>query len=215
MSLFRSCKKHGVTLNSALEAATLRAASFWIASHATQTTSEQLGNVSSFTNPHMRKHLPQQTFGRDESEMASHMWMVKSEYAITQLMDEDFWATARRVQTTFTATKDIALNSCPLFTHLRRFCLETFLNLRGRRIVTCNHTNRGESSWMNPQEGVTRVVGLLNLANHSFGSVFWWFVTTVDSRMFVSVSYATQAVSDDDARAHMQRSLDMLRGACA
>ena len=165
----------------------------------------------------MHKHLPPRTFGAKESKMATLMWLLFNDYAIADAIVDDFSDVARQIQTAIAQTKTKSLNECPLYTFLQYQTFQIFRELRGKRTITCNFTNHGECSWVNgnDDEAVTRVVSLLPLANHtSFGSVFWWFATTINQRMFFTVNYVTHAVSDDDAREHLQQSISILVDAC-
>ena len=214
---FRACKKNGVTINSALQAASLQTAALWIKRKAAGKSlfNTDLGKVTCVTNPQMHRHLPTETFEADESTLVMLMWMVINEYDLEDTASVDFWTMARRVQTAITSEKQRALDDWPMFTITQRPCFHIFEQLDGKRTGTINYTNHGESSWLNPVDGATRVVGLLPLANHLlYGSVFWWFVTTIDQRMFLAVNYVTHAVSDDVARSHLLQSKKFLLEAC-
>lgn len=218
LAVDRACKARGVTINSALQAAALQAAAMWILSRTQQKglhSNLDLGKVTCVTNPQMHKHLPAHTFDADESMLANLMWMFVNEYPLVVTAGDDFWALARRVQKEIASNKQTALDGWPMFAALEKPCFDIFPKLRGKRTGTCNFTNHGECSWVNPDHSSSRVVGLLPLANHRmFGSVFWWFVTTIDRRMFMSVSYVTHAVSEEDVRSHLLHCKTLLLDAC-
>ena len=88
---FRACKKNGVTINSALEAASIEAAALWLKGKAKEKgfSDGDLGKVTCITNPQMHRNLPAETFEADESRLAMLAWMVINEYDITDATSHD------------------------------------------------------------------------------------------------------------------------------
>ena len=92
---------------------------------------------------------------------------------------------------------------------------QSILELCGQRLFMLGYTNVGDCSWLNCESNTTRVTAAIPLGNKCIqGAQFWVLASTVEQRMCVTVAFPSHVATMEDARAFLQRSVDVMVDAC-
>ena len=115
-SVFLCCsitKTNGVTIQSVIEAASLKAAAQLIKSRATGNT-WKLGSDDVIIAPQLFKHLPPETFPDDVSKISSLFWTMTNKFDMNECAEKDFWPLAKQVLETNRKSVVTSLQQTPV-----------------------------------------------------------------------------------------------------
>ena len=214
-------KTNGVTIQSVIEAASLKAAAQLIKSRATGNT-WKLGSDDVIIAPQLFKHLPPDTFPDDVSKISSLFWTMTNKFDMNECADKDFWPLAKQVFETNRKSVLTSLQQTPVIFSLfgTEGMPDMIMSMNGKRMSLFSYTNHGDCSWVNScaqGEAHVKVTGVFSHVYQSrpVGPVFGHFVSTISGRFFWCVTYSNDVMDEASAREHLQESVRILLEACS
>ena len=215
----RAAREHGVTIQSVVQAATVKTASQLIKTRADD-NSQKLGTEQTIVSPQLFKHLPPESFPDDVSKIVCLFWPMSDKIDVQASAEKDFWQLAKEVKE---ANRKLLVTSLKQTTVVFPVMREVFPaiqeSLNGKRIALLAYTNHGDCSWVNGGADARHSVDVTSVFTYVYqsrpiGPVYGHFVATVGGRLFWSLNYSNDVIDEAGAREHLQQSVRTLMEAC-
>ena len=151
----------------------------------------------------------------DVSRLATLAWTLCDAFPINSTLKIDAWSLAEDIQQRNTKLRTEYFFEDTLSMPVLFRSTQSIAKLCGQRPSMLAYTNIGNCSWLNSCGNQTRVTFALPLTNKSLqGTQFWILASTVEQRMCVTIAFPSHVATMDDARAFLQRSVDVMVEAC-
>ena len=221
--IHQECKRRGVTINSACQAAGDIVLCEMITESARAkgvTDVKSMGNEMVFVAPSHKRRSAMPSAERDNYVINS-MSLIMDQIQISEWNHCDsFWLRANKVQTLVHSSLSSSVKLTCFISKLLSYCLLDITNYCRyhsveKRICTHGYTNHGNCNYLNRDGADIKISGVVTGTSKIYcAGAFYNFITTLDNKLIWNCCYPNNYTDRDTMKRYLRRVIEIMSASC-